>query len=49
MISIGIDIGGTSIKGAGITKDGKVLEVFSLPVDKQDNQETTINLLIVVS
>ena len=46
MISIGIDIGGTSIKGAGITKEGKVLEVFSLPVDKQDNQETTINKLI---
>lgn len=46
MIAIGIDIGGTSIKGAGITKEGKVLEVFSLPVDKSDTQEQTINKLI---
>ena len=46
MIAIGIDIGGTSIKGAGITKEGKVLEVFSMPVDKADTQEATINKLI---
>ena len=46
MIAIGIDIGGTSIKGAGITKEGKVLDVFSMPVDKADTQEETINKLI---
>ena len=46
MIAIGIDIGGTSIKGAGITKEGKVLDVFSMPVDKADTQEATINKLI---
>lgn len=46
MIAIGIDIGGTSIKGAGITKEGKVLQVFSMPVVKGDSQETTINRLI---
>ena len=47
-IAIGIDIGGTSIKGAAITIDGKVLDVFSLPVDKSLNQEQTINALIEV-
>ena len=46
MIAIGIDIGGTSIKGAGITKEGKVLDVFSLPVEKGEKQEVTINKLI---
>ena len=46
MIAIGIDIGGTSIKGAGITKEGKVLDVFSLPVEKGEKQDVTINKLI---
>ena len=46
MIAIGIDIGGTSIKGAGITKEGKVLKVFSMPVVKGDSQDATINRLI---
>ena len=46
MIAIGIDIGGTSIKGAGITKEGKVLKVFSMPVVKGDSQDATINKLI---
>lgn len=46
MIAIGIDIGGTSIKGAGITKEGKVLDVFSLQVEKGEKQEITINKLI---
>lgn len=48
MVAIGIDIGGTSIKGAAVTPDGKVLDVFSLPVDKNDNQDQTIDKLIVV-
>ena len=47
-LAIGVDIGGTSIKGAAITDEGKVLEVFSMPVNKGDSQETTINELIKV-
>ena len=46
MIAIGIDIGGTSIKGAAVYDDGKMLDVFSLPVVKGDSGETTINKLI---
>ena len=46
MIAIGIDIGGTSIKGAAVTSEGKVLEVFSMPVEKGEKQEDTINKLI---
>ena len=33
MIAIGIDVGGTSIKGAAIDHTGKVYEVFTLPVN----------------
>ena len=46
MVAIGIDIGGTSIKGAAITKEGKVMDVFSLDVLKEYTQEQVINLLI---
>ena len=45
-IAIGIDIGGTSIKGGAITEEGKVLDIFSLPVNKENNQEEVINDLI---
>ena len=31
MISIGIDIGGTSIKGAAVDSNGRVYETFSMP------------------
>ena len=48
MIAIGIDIGGTSIKGAAITSEGKVLEVFSMRVEKGEPQEQTINKLIAI-
>lgn len=48
MIAIGIDIGGTSIKGAAVYDDGRMLDVFSLPVVKTDSGETTINKLIDV-
>ena len=48
MIAIGIDIGGTSIKGAAVTSEGKVLDVFSLPVNKGDSAETTVGNLINV-
>ena len=46
MIAIGIDIGGTSIKGAAIYDDGRMLDVFSLPVIKGEPGEVTINKLI---
>lgn len=46
MIAIGIDIGGTSIKGAAVTKEGKVLDVFTLDVLKGDTQEKVVNSLI---
>lgn len=48
MLAIGIDIGGTSIKGAAVTTEGKVLEVFTLPVVKGEDQDVTINKLIDV-
>ena len=46
MIAIGIDIGGTSIKGAAINEKGKVFETFSMPVEKGEKQEVTINKLV---
>ena len=45
-IAIGVDIGGTSIKGAAITKEGKVLDVFTLDVHRGDSQEKTIREFI---
>ena len=48
MIAIGIDIGVTSIKGAAVYNDGKMLEVFSLPVVKDEPGEVTVNKLIDV-
>ena len=47
-IAIGIDIGGTSIKGAAVDKEGKVYDVFTLRVVREDSQEVTINKLNVV-
>ena len=47
-IAIGVDIGGTSIKGAAIKEDGEVLGLFSLPVNKGDSQEQTVQNLIDV-
>lgn len=46
MIAIGIDIGGTSIKGAAITDEGKVMDVFTLDVLKEYTQDMVVNLLI---
>ena len=48
MIAIGIDIGGTSIKGAAVKDNGEVLDVFSLPVNKGDSAEVTLNNLVKV-
>lgn len=42
MIAIGIDIGGTSIKGAAVDSKGKVYDVFSMPVTKGEKGEETI-------
>ena len=46
MIAIGIDIGGTSIKGAAVYDDGRMLDVFSLPVVREDPGEVTLTKLI---
>ena len=45
---LGIDIGGTSIKGAIVNNTGKVGEAFSLPIDKSLNQEQQIDALIII-
>ena len=46
MLAIGIDVGGTSIKGAAIYDNGKMLDVFSMPVIKGEPGEETIEKLI---
>lgn len=45
MIAIGVDIGGTSIKGATINDKGEVLRRFSLPTDKELAPEIIIEHL----
>lgn len=45
MIAIGVDIGGTSIKGATINDKGEVLRRFSLPTDKELAPEIIIGQL----
>jgi len=45
---LGIDIGGTSIKGGIVYNTGKVGELFSLPIDKKLNQEQQIEALIKI-
>ncbi len=42
MLVLGIDIGGTSIKGAAVNDEGKTYESFVMPVDKEKKQEETI-------
>ena len=41
MIALGVDIGGTSIKGAAIKDDGTLLDSFSLPMDKKASPEVS--------
>lgn len=41
MIAIGVDIGGTSIKGAAITDKGEILDRFSLKMDRLAEPEIT--------
>lgn len=43
---LGIDIGGTSIKGAIVYNTGKVGKAFSLPINKSLNQDEQIEALI---
>lgn len=45
MIAIGIDVGGTSIKGATIKDNGEVLDRFSMPTDKNAAPEVIIGEL----
>ena len=45
MIAIGIDIGGTSIKGAAVDSNGRVYETFSMPFVKGEPGEITIRKL----
>ena len=45
MIAVGIDVGGTSIKGATIRDNGEVLDRFSMPMDKFAAPELTIGKL----
>lgn len=43
MLAVGIDIGGTSIKGAVVNSYGKVLTRFAMDVDKTANGEKEVN------
>ena len=43
MLAIGIDIGGTSIKGAVVDLEGKVLTRFAMDVSKEADGEAEIN------
>lgn len=45
MIAIGVDIGGTSIKGAFINDKGEILSRFSMKVDKEGTPEQEIGKL----
>ena len=48
MIALGVDIGGTSIKGAAITDKGEILDRFSLVMDKLANPEESIGKMCSV-
>ena len=43
MFAIGIDIGGTSIKGAIVDDTGKVLTRFAMDVNKDSSGEAEVN------
>ena len=48
MIAIGIDIGGTSIKGAAVDSNGRVYEKFSMPFVKGEDGAETIKKLAAI-
>ena len=45
MIVIGVDVGGTSIKGGAVNDKGQVLDTFSLPMDRLEKPEVTFGNL----
>ena len=45
MIVIGVDVGGTSIKGAAIKDNGAILDGFAYPMDKSASPEETFGFL----
>ena len=45
MIAIGIDVGGTSIKGAFVNEEGHILERFSMKVSKEEKPEDEVGKL----
>ncbi len=45
MIAVGVDVGGTSIKGATIRDNGEILDRFSMPMDKFASPEVTLGKL----
>lgn len=45
MIAIGVDIGGTSIKGAAITDKGEILDRFSLKMDRSASPEISFGAM----
>lgn len=46
MFAIGIDIGGTSIKGGIVSDNGKLYDTFKMAVNKGEPQKNTIDKLI---
>ena len=48
MIAIGIDVGGTSIKGAAVDSTGKVYDTFTIPFVKEEPGEDLIRRLALV-
>ena len=46
MFALGIDIGGTSIKGGIVSDKGKLFDTFKMPVIKDENQDKTVKKLI---
>lgn len=45
---LGIDVGGTSIKGSIVSDNGKMKDTFVYPINKKENQEKCINSLFKV-
>lgn len=45
MVIIGIDIGGTSIKGAAVNEKGKMFDTFTIPVNKYEKAEVILERL----
>ena len=43
MLAVGIDIGGTSVKGAVVDSEGEVLTRFHMDVDKLASGEVEVN------